>query len=395
LESVKRPLAKGGGVAAHALDLFNADFASVDEVEQLLDAWASQAPAPSASEVMPLMPLVPQLERASLDVQIWQLLKKHALLNLRDPLLGIARIVTTVTMMSLIFIYGLDARYRQQRDVLYNFYLILFGYFCPGMMAIHQVITNSLLWLKVKREINDGMYGAFAYWAVFSLISAIVVGCLALCLLVPSYSLADWSARTIGDFVLLTMIMLANLDAMAEVCYFDGRELGSVSFLGLLTVITLGSGAFVSGDQLIWPIRLSWHVSFAHWYITAVSNVIFTGSEDFHGAVLATDGSALGNATLDRGHEFYCAEAEQNMCYGVTGSQILRSLHALYGVVNIDVKHSEAIGWMCLCWGVFKVIGMVRIFVATMPKKSQRIAAPAMRIATESSKLLADASYAS
>lgn len=187
------------------------------------------------------------------------------------------------------------------------------------------------------------------------------------------------------------MIMLANLDAMAEVCYFDGRELGSVSFLGLLTVVTLGGGAFVSGDQLIWPIRLSWYVSFVHWYITAVSNVIFTGSEDFDGAVLATDGSVLGNAALNRGHEFYCADAEQNMCYGVTGSQILRSLHALYGVVNIDVKHSEAIGWMCLFWGVFKVIGMVRIFVETMPKKSQRIAAPAMRVATESSKLLADA----
>ena len=80
LESVKKPLPQAIGVAEHALDLFNGDFTSVEEVEQLLDAWT---PKPTAPPMQSPLPTLPRL--AGTSEQLWVLGQRHTILLVKDP----------------------------------------------------------------------------------------------------------------------------------------------------------------------------------------------------------------------------------------------------------------------------------------------------------------------
>ena len=374
LESVKKPLPQAIGVAEHALDLFNADFVPEESVEQLLAAWASQAPPPPTPEAMTL---IAPPQRATVSTQILQLLKKHATLSLRDPLLASGRVLFTFAMVTLLYIYALDIRYREQHDVLYVLFIVVLTFFAPGMMSMQQLIVNSLQWVRVKREIDSGMYGAFAYWVVFSVFSAAVVMALSFSVLLPMYALADFSAKSLPQVVVLLLALFANFDALAELLCYDGREMGLLNLLGYLTFMALGSGCFVSVDDVIWPFKLFYHIAFSHWFLTGTMNAVFKNSEDFSGAVLADN--AVG---------FECDQGEV-VCYGATGEQILSSLHFSYSAVDADVSFGECIGWMFLHAAVVKLFAMIRVFAETAPKKSKRIASTPAGAATETSKLLA------
>jgi len=373
LDSVKKPLPEGLGVAEHALDLFNADFVPEEEVELLLNAWF-QAPLPPIPQAMALMP---QPQRAAVSTQISQLLRKHTLLNLRDPVLANGRILSTWCVLVLLYILTLDVRYREQHDVLYIFFLVVLTFFMPGMMSLQQVLTNAMQWAKVKREIHAGLYGPFAYWFVFSVFSVIVVFLIALTLLIPIYAFADYPAKSIGQVFLLLFALFSTFDAVAELFCYDGREMGAVNMLGLMTFYALGSGAFVGGDDIIWPFRIFYHISPAHWYLTGMHNAIFKNIEDFSGAVVDSSSSS----------GFKCNE-DQIVCHGATGEQILRSLHAIYPAIDASVHFGVAVGWIFLTTAVLKIMAFARIYAETAPKKLNRIAPTPGAAATETSKLL-------
>ena len=83
LGSLGKPVPASVSLPEHALDLVNADFVSVESVEQMLDAWRKRASAEGAAPAPIESPLPPAPRRASVVEQLAMLVRRHSLLMIK------------------------------------------------------------------------------------------------------------------------------------------------------------------------------------------------------------------------------------------------------------------------------------------------------------------------
>jgi hypothetical protein len=233
-------------------------------------------------------------------------------------------------------------------------------------------------WPRVKREISSDMYGASAVWLVSSIYCIPTNFLLSLGMLPPLYILADFHVSTLPKVWILLAISGMVHDSIAEL----GSPLGVLNGFGIPGICNmmgaLASGAFISKAQIIWPLRLFCYILPTPWCLSGLVSVLVLGSNDFSGAVATPNGT------------FECPDGN-TACFGITGADVARALHATFEAADPDINWQVNAGWITLIFVVVRLLVLMHYIVDTRPARGVADARPAGRRGekpTEKSALL-------
>jgi len=282
-------------------------------------------------------------------------------------------------LFSLIF---LDARDRDQSSVSVIQSLIFFLCGVVTFMATPLFFHFVVRWNAIAREIKADMYGPVAYWLVSTLLSIVTAIVSTFALLPPIYVIADFNASTWFRVWALLAAFCVFYDTAAELCSFDGREIG-IMLLGTVTAIdAFSNGFFQNGEDLIWPLRAFYYIFPGRWTMGPIISIVLQESPNFDGAVAASslngtrrDGSS---EALQNGQRFYCPHQQAStICYGITGLDVVKAFHEKFSVVEADVSFWKCFGWSCLIAVVCRLLLLLRTVVAAKPPNGREQASSA------------------
>lgn len=153
-------------------------------------------------------------------------------------------------------------------------------------------------------------------------------------------------------------------DTTMEIFAFAGRELG-IFLAGPFNLCAMfATGMYFNGDQIIWPFRITYYVLPAHWCFGGLVSTVFRESHDFTGATASKDAD---------GPRFVCEGGGDTTttCFGVTGRDILESLHDRYSVVEPEVQVGVHLGWIFLMIVVARLLLLACYTLRAIPAKGR------------------------
>jgi len=312
-------------------------------------------------------------------------------LSLIDPLYLRGRILAYFVMTSLLDLISLDARFRTQDDVNYLFmsFILKLTVFVGG--AIVAVLHGLQDMPKVKREAKEEMYRPSA----FSLTKVIIqVPCsfiLGFAMVVPEFVILDYNFDIFNRLWLLYSATIFTLDSASEIfSLIPNAEAALFVFLQFALFLVYGSGVFTANEEIIEPLRSLYDIVPTHWAIVGLMNLIVLNSEDFSGAVPATDGSQQAHAARNAGLDYYCPDdgtGESVTCYGQTGEQALDSFQGRFSVIDRYISYGSCLGRVLAAALAFKIVSVVCYEASCAP--AARRSAPPPEGTAESTALLA------
>lgn len=184
----------------------------------------------------------------------------------------------------------------------------------------------AVRWPKFAREMKIGMYSPVAYFVVGTVLAIPINFVVVLFLMIPVYVIADLNLSTFWQLWVLSGLTSACFDAWAEFAGFFGA---GGEFIMALYVLqsSFGAGVYLNGPSIIWPFRCFYYILPSRWCFAGWISIALRESRDFHGAVVATNGTLDGQAALTRGDGFYCpTSSETTTCYGITGRDVTAAL---------------------------------------------------------------------
>ena len=351
LHAIGRPVPAETNPADYVLEVCNQDFAKPEEVEAVIDAWASHAPSLSAQGGGRDLPTAHA--QASLARQIAVLLRRNLKLGTKDPSLYVARIFV-LNFIGIWFpcIY-VQQRQRVQEQVIQRAFLLFWIIELPQMCAMGAAYVYHTFSESIRLETRNGMYsvGAFTLSLVLTELPVMFVHSFAL--LVPAYLIADWNWDSFGYCWLLWSLNLWVWESLAQLASIAPHFiLCMLNFQGIWFTGLLCGGVVIRIEDCIWPFRLWFYILPNRYVSKAIYKVFISRSRDYEGAVLC-DASDVVNCP--RG--FVCPnQTSLQGCWGVTGHQILTSSYPVYEASDPDTDVGFNVGIILLLTAVYKVL---------------------------------------
>eukprot|EP00975_Prorocentrum_lima_P036438 7665846-Prorocentrum_lima.AAC.1 len=131
--------------ADHFLDLVNADFTEEENVVSILDTWEKKAATDKASgtpkSTSPQGPL--HQYRTPFSTQIAVMMRRQFLIAIRDPLLFLGRAIMIFFANLYFAIIYIEARDRNQDQVVNKFWLMVWYICVPANMGVVAVYAYN------------------------------------------------------------------------------------------------------------------------------------------------------------------------------------------------------------------------------------------------------------
>jgi len=256
------------------------------------------------------------------------------------------------------------------------------------------VFANTLVflalvdrWPVMLREIRSGMYHPAAYTVVTSSLVGPVNFCAVLLLLPMPYLIVDLPLSTFFELWAAFGMVATWFESWAELASFLGREPGLVLVAQAVVATAYSCGVFLDWTTIIWPLHSFSYVLPGRLFLSTIVSVVFRESDDFSGAVEATNATVMGVEALAAGFDFYCPDAAvSTVCYGRTGPEVLSQLHAKYAIAEPDTDYGRNVGWIALMIVALRLMVIGGSIAASLPAKGRMPLAE--RAATERSTLL-------
>jgi len=354
LERIGRPLPPNANPAEYALDVVNADFTSKATVKNFLDSWPRCAPRWEPRELRPLAQMPP---KAGFCRQTTVLLRRHAALTLREPVLYAARLVMIFFTNLFFAIVWVKTREYTQEVALQKFFMMAFCVGVPALYTIIAVYALNVEFVAVRKEIKDGMYTPNAYSLANVLLQLPAVFLLAAAALLPPWVVCDLAWSSFAPALLAFGTLLFSLECCAQALSLLWNPLlGMMLFITHWFVSFLFSGVFVRIRSVFWPLRALCYATPMRWGLPTLIYQIYAGGKVFSGAEDCTPTPELG-AFCPGG--FYCPGESVLTCYGKTGEQVLTTVG-----INFDVISSEFTLWRDLLWMAVIAVVWKLLFVA-------------------------------
>jgi ABC-type multidrug transport system ATPase subunit len=359
LERIGRPVPANANPAEYALDVVNSDFTSKRAVRAILEAWPAHAAEPEPREPRPLADMPPT---ASFAAQTAVLLRRHAGLTFREPVLYTARLLMIFLTNLFFAVVWVKTRDYTQEVALQKFFMMAF---CVGVPALYTIIAVYGLNVEVaavRKEIKDGMYSPNAYVLANFLLQVPAVFLLAAAALLPPWVVCDiaWSSFAPSLLAFGTLLMALECCAQA-LSLIHNPLLGMMLFITHWFMAFLFSGVFVRISSVIWPLRLLCFATPMRWGLPTLIYQLYTDSKDFAGAEPCTPTPQLG-AFCPGG--FFCPGESVLTCYGKTGEQVLNTVG-----INFDVISAEFTLWRDLRNMALIALVWKLLFVAVLKHK--------------------------
>jgi len=341
----------------HFLHLINPDFVGDIKVTECIDKWKLSKAAPQKSddtespcsnrtaEGRISIPSPPP--GASLSRKTSLLLRRQALLILRDPMLYTGRMVFYFISNMFFAVVYIGVRQKIQNQVFPRLLIMMWFVSVPCNLAIVTVYAQSKEMELVKKEVRSGMYSAPLYLGVNTLLQIPMLLILTVCAMaIPGYAVVSMRLDGFAEMMLIVFCILISFEATAQFNSLVHRNplLGMMVFLNWWFASFLFCGFLINPEDVIWPLRVFSYIVPFTWGIRGMAAVEFTDVQ-FEGAQL--DNSSQG---------YSCPASSHSMgCYGVTGRQILDSLNVTYRVVQSDANVATCVALLLAVASIFKL----------------------------------------
>ena len=228
----------GVSITEHMLNLVNADFASDERVNSIINGWQKSAPPqppPPAAHSLPTEPA-----RAPFVAEFRLLFNRHALKILpRDPKIMIIIIVLVFFDTIVGGLYFWNAL-RTNDQNMPGFRLQFFFNMTAATMLynIFSTISAGVERMRVEREINNGMYSATLYMLVDALIAIPVTFFTGTWGILLAYVWGDFHAwSSLPSAIFLASVSQYYFAAAAKVSgWMFGDVTGASVFIGIYSI---------------------------------------------------------------------------------------------------------------------------------------------------------------
>jgi len=341
--------------ADFVLEVCNKDFATPKSVDELLDAWASHAPAwlaraskPQVTSVLP-PPHVP----APFCRQVLLLLHKHGKIALKDPALYTARMVILFVIGVFFPCIYIQTRRLEQDQILQRGFLIFWIVALPGVVTTAAVFMYNSFAYTLRLEIKAGMYSVGAFSIATVLVELPVMLVSSFVLMIPVFAIGRLPWGAFAKCWLLWTLCLWVWESLAQLMSIAPHFLlGMVNYQGMWFLGLLVGGVVVRIENVIWPFRAFFYIIPYRYLNKAIYKTIFIDTPPYEGAELCDTLSNHTGCPLG----FTCpGRTSLQGCSGVTGRQILTSLQQVYEAADPDSDVAFNVGMVLMLLAVFKL----------------------------------------
>lgn len=332
LEHIEKPLPPEMGVAEWCLDLVNREFTDPAEVDRLLDAWPVNEPefCGGRGEAPPPTPMADcQTFASSTAHEVMVLLRRHAVLTLRDPTIYLGRAVVNLFACLFFSIVYIEARTYNQEQAVYHMFLLMWYCGVPACMGIIAVFAFNIEYHSIKAEVKNGMYRATSYLVAKSILEIPMIFILSIfAISCSAYGVSNYTGEYYFEFLSVFTAMLWSFECMAQAMSvsFDNPLLGAMGFMNMWFCSFLFAGVMVPEEDVPWPLKAMVYL-FPFRY--ALASLLYL---DFHDT---TFGGAVEVVDPNDPREYYCTDST-TWCYGYTGKQVLDSLGQTYKTMSSE-----------------------------------------------------------
>ena len=345
LHAIGRPVLAETNPADYVLEVCNQDFAKPEEVEAVIDAWASHAPSLSAQGGESGLPTAHA--QASLARQIAVLIGRQAKLSVKDPTLYFPRVIIGFIMSVIVAALFSRSRDEVQEQALHRFLFSSFILSVPALLCVVSVVLNYFAYLTVKFEVQNGMYSPTAYVVAMTVVEIPWLLLIALFSVLPAYFIGGWYWPKFWLIWLFVSVELCVFEPLAQLFALDPQPvLAVLNLTGVWFSWFLLSGFFVPIKDVFWPAQLFGWTSPLRWTIRSIMYVQTFYGPDYSGTMPCNISSTCPNG-------FICTTVPQSSCFGRTGTQILDSVSLTYSLFESEDHVIE---------DIFIVIGMAAFF---------------------------------
>jgi len=350
LRDVGRPVPPETNPADFVLEVCSKDFAKPEEVDEVLDAWASHASVFEASSASALpSPHV----RAPFSRQVLLLLQRQGKLALKDPSLYTARMVILLVIGIFFPCVYIKTRDRVQDQILQRSFLVFWIVALPGVVTTAVVFVFNSFAHNLRLEVKSGMYSVGAFSVATLVVELPVMLLSSLIMMTPVFAIGNWPWDAFIDSWLLLTLGLWVWESLAQLMSIAPHFLlGMINYQGMWFMGLLVGGIVIRVDDVIWPFRAFFYVIPYRYLNKAIYKTIWSNTPPYEGAQLC-DSSAN---PVDCPLGFTCQNVSSlQACSGVTGRQILTSLNQVYEAIDPDTDIALNVGMVLVLIAVFKL----------------------------------------
>jgi energy-coupling factor transporter ATP-binding protein EcfA2 len=355
-EHLGEPVPTSINPAEHFLDVFNADFSSDELVTQKLDAWDRYKKdhqlgisASQSVEESDLLPYEQSGQSAFHEISV--LMRRHAVLIARDPILYLGRCVIFLIVNTIFGIVYLKARGNEQDQSANKMWLWNWYVGVPSNLGVVAVYFLNEELKAILRENKNGMVSVSCYMLVKTLLTFPFFFAFALCaLVVPLFVISGvaWSAFTPVIFLYTAYSFVWESIAEAMAALLDDPIFGMLAYVSLWFLALLFSGFLVPPEDLYWPLK-AFHYILPWGYWTRSS-------------CYATFSEATWIPCTDPTSSAVCVNS-------TNGMDVLDSLSRMYPLVTSEDSYLQDLGTLVVIGLFWKIIS-----VTTVLFKSRRVA---------------------
>ena len=381
LEKIDRTIPKNSNPAEHVLDLVNREFVDPKEVDYMIESWMAYRDRESNNPDSYLHSVAQEIAKQDGDgnplpepepapgavSNILTLIKRHAVLTYRDPVLYLGRAAAFLMTCTFFSIVYLKARDRTQRHAPYKVFLFMWHIGVPTALGVVAVIAYNLEHLSIKREVKQGQYSPTSYVIANSVLQLPMMFVLSIMALsIGGYCVSNYHIDVYGQMILLYAATLWSFESMAQLfaVQFPNPLLGMLQYMNLWFASFLFCGIMVPEADVPWPMKLFNYILPLKYFLKSAMHTDLHQTT-FSGAILDAEDprgfSCPRNVTLDGAVDAVKEKASEShnslACYGFYGDQVLDSLGVTYRSIKSKDTYAEDI-LIILAIGIFfKIMG--------------------------------------
>ncbi|KAL1495243.1 hypothetical protein AB1Y20_017104 [Prymnesium parvum] len=355
LAAIGQPLPPNTNPADFMLDLINRDFTAGAQVDRMLEQWERQAPEVTLSRPSPLDdPRPPGCASRS----AW-LLAKHLKLMIRDPTLYLARMGVILFASIFFALIYLNTRSTTQEHVMPKVFLSLWLTIIPSGLAVTSLLASWIDFSIVRREVKDNMYHPLQYTLTIAIIQVPWMFAIGVFGLIPAgYGIGNFPFSRLAENIIVCGLTLWTTECLAQLCSLVSNPIvGILNFIQAYSACMVFSGLLLAPETVIWPLRAFFWVTPSKYSLSLFVYFVLSPTDEWDHAVV--DMNAPGCDPITKAFCFTCPSAGVS-CFGVTGEQVLRSLHAQFSVFDALDSQTRAnyFLYILIVGGVFKLLYM-------------------------------------
>ncbi|CAE8665440.1 unnamed protein product [Polarella glacialis] len=214
------PMEHGSSLPEYLMDITNSDFTDEQKIQNIWDHWSASEQAIVLAETAAPMR---EAKMRGLVAQTLILCRRQAIMTMRDPTVYSARWVFAATANLFFSVVYIDARDRNQEQVLPRIWLLGFCLGAPVFMSVVVIAVYYQDFLIYKKEIGNGMYQPAAYVLSQTIVMIPSILAFSLFALLPPFLVVGYKWESFLQMLICHAVAMLWAECTAQLLRFASR----------------------------------------------------------------------------------------------------------------------------------------------------------------------------